>query len=226
MAVQHKSQPAAGSDITPPLTVSTIEEMSTLLPPAPVTPLTQVTGTSMPTEGPSSISSDSANRSGFVWDTASLQSYLKVAPTAFGIVSDAPPATLSASVASHFNPTTLDPVLVPNGGAVASGLMPSAANGFTAPPSLPALPPPKTSSRANKENVALGSRAPPGSGKFCIGNYKGKKTGKARFAPVWYAIPGNKGRQTSDFNAAWEALPSEEKAGYEPQAAALRAAVQ
>ncbi|KAJ2916196.1 hypothetical protein MD484_g4228, partial [Candolleomyces efflorescens] len=104
--------------------------------------------------------------------------------------------------------------------------MPSVQDGFTAPPSIPSRPPPPKTGRTNKENVPSGARAPPGSGKFCIGNYKGKKSAKARFAPVWYAIPGNKSRQTSDFNAAFDALPPAEKAVYESEALALRAAAQ
>ncbi|RXW18513.1 hypothetical protein EST38_g7354 [Candolleomyces aberdarensis] len=99
-------------------------------------------------------------------------------------------------------------------------------NFATCSPPLPALPPApkKALGRANKENVPLGNRAPRGSGKFCIGNYKGKTTGKALYALAWSVVPGNKTRLTSDFNQAWDNLPSNEKAGYEAQGATLKAA--
>ncbi|RXW12706.1 hypothetical protein EST38_g13146, partial [Candolleomyces aberdarensis] len=134
---------------------------------------------------------------------------------AFGSAPGAPLATLSSSIVDRFDPVTIDPTLFP-----------SATAGFAAPPPLPALPPAlkKALGRANKENMPLGNRAPQGSGKFCIGNYKGKTTGKALYALAWLVVPGNKTRLTSDFNQAWDNLPSNEKAGYEAQGATLKAA--
>ncbi|RXW16217.1 hypothetical protein EST38_g9639 [Candolleomyces aberdarensis] len=197
--------------------------MPAILPPRPT-----------PTTGPS-------NNLGGTWDMTSLQSFVKATPTVrsftlfvlpplvadrpfpvlqpFGIPSGVP-STLSASIVSHFSPANVNPTLMQNG----LGLMLSTANGFSALPSLPSLPPPPKASRgANKENAVPGSHAALGSEKFCLPNYKNKKTGRARYAFVWAAVPGNKNLLTSDFNNAWHSLSKEEKEKYEAEAAALKA---
>ncbi|RXW11820.1 hypothetical protein EST38_g14035 [Candolleomyces aberdarensis] len=131
-----------------------------------------------------------------------------------------PSTTLLTAGTTAFSPQRpLTSQIVNSGINAAASLFPSlsagysSASSFLASGSIGGVDP-------DKENISNGRKAP-GEGIFRPGK---KNTGKGLFGHAWYAK--NKGRQTKDFNAAWNELPPAEQEAWNNKAKHLSSPTQ